>query len=163
MISAEVSPLETHLPACHSSYRLALKRNRLLNNCSIPIIIILIRAGRNFFALPHPVERLNTKRKRGAVTPFLYGGRRNYLVLRRCNKPTLIRESHHTRSVALWNFLRSHTQNKRKRFVDFLPKSAAKLHKYFHIQKSFSFMSEKVRNFAACKPQNLRLINRTTI
>ena len=102
-------------------------------------------------------------KKRGAVTPFLYGGRRNYLVLRRCNKPTLIRESHHTRSVALWNFLRSHTQNKRKRFVDFLPKSAAKLHKYFHIQKSFSFMSEKVCNFAACKPQNLRLINRTTI
>ena len=29
------------------------------------------------------------KKKRGAVTPFLYGGPRNNLVLKRCKKPTL--------------------------------------------------------------------------
>ena len=66
-------------------------------------------SGATSNTLPHPVEQI--KKEAWCRTLFLYGGRRNYLVMRRCNKPTLNSVSHYTDSALLWNFLRSHTQN----------------------------------------------------
>ena len=58
-------------------------------------------------------------KKRGAITPFLHGGRRNYLEKRRCNKPTLYAKAITHILLFIGSFLRFHVQNKRKRFDDF--------------------------------------------
>ena len=73
-------------------------------------------------------------KKRGAVCRFLYGGPENYLEIRRCNKPTLKRDSHYTDSVFPWNFSGSHTQNAYNA-SRFPLKSTAKIRQFCEVAK----------------------------